>query len=179
MSSFIHSKYLVAFESELGTYEILLYFRLAIACGAQNRCAASVPVIAKWMHSSANRVRSAIKQLEKAGLLAVERSIGGAGRTHSYSILTPQRKEKPCVSKPCVSQPCISQPCIEETPCGETPVIQSENPVCETSETIKRRCPIKNNINKTSQRIYDVCGNYHTDTPQTMDGARGVCDFFT
>lgn len=174
MSSFIHSKYLVAFESELGTYEILLYFRLAIACGAQNRCAASVPVIAKWMHSSANRVRFAIKQLEKAGLLAVERSIGGAGRTHTYSILTPQRKEKTCVSKPCVSKPCI-----EETPCGKTPVFQSENPVCETSETLKRRCPIKNNINKTSQRIYDVCGNYHTDTPQTMDGARGVCDFFT
>ena len=86
MDKFVHWDFEKVFEVGLSAPEIGLFFRMAIAVGKDNRCCASVERIAEWVNSSIPWVRKSLKKMEKAGVLVIERSSGGAGRPNVYHI---------------------------------------------------------------------------------------------
>ncbi len=148
MSGFIHYDYVEIFESGLRGSDMLLYFRLAIAGGAEKRCSVSVPKLAQWLKSTPQWIRGAVKRLEEAGFIRVERSVGGSGRTNTYYIT--DRKGK---SKSGDGSRSVKSTSVESTRVDEKRVVRNENPVDKTSKTLNVRFPIKNNINNPSQRI--------------------------
>ena len=98
-------------------------------------------------------MRGAVKRLEEAGFITVERSSGGSGRANTYHLVDRKGQKKKGIEKsqgkqtrdvktPDVKTPDV-KPCVKDV----------ENPANMTSETPYDRCPQKNNINNPSQRI--------------------------
>ena len=148
MTGFIHYDYVDIFDSGLRSGDIALFFRIAIAGGSEKRCTVPVPKLAKWLNSSEQRVRGAVKRLEEAGFITVERTSGGSGRANTYHLVDRKGQKKKGIEK--------SQG--KKTPDEKTPDVKPcvkdvENPANMTSETLYARCPQKNNINNPSQRI--------------------------
>ena len=148
MTGFIHYDYVDIFDSGLRSGDIALFFRIAIAGGSEKRCTVSVPKLAKWLNSSEQRVRGAVKRLEEAGFITVERTSGGSGRANTYHLVDRKGQKKKGIEK---SQG--KQTPDEKTPDVKPCVKDVENPANMTSETLYARCPQKNNINNPSQRI--------------------------
>ena len=148
MTGFIHYDYVDIFDSGLRSGDIALFFRIAIAGGSEKRCTVSVPKLAKWLNSSEQRVRGAVKRLEEAGFITVERTSGGSGRANTYHLVDRKGQKKKGIEKSQGKQtrdenPPDVKPCVKDV----------ENPANMTSETLYARCPQKNNINNPSQRI--------------------------
>ena len=148
MTGFIHYDYVDIFDSGLRGGDIALFFRIAIAGGSEKRCTVSVPKLAKWLNSSEQRVRGAVKRLEEAGFITVERTSGGSGRANTYHLVDRKGQKKKGIEK---SQG--KQTRDEKTPDVKPCIKDIENPANMTSETPYVRCPQKNNINNPSQRI--------------------------
>ena len=136
MSKFIHCTYREIYDSEASLGEIALYFRLAIAAGAENSCRVSVAAIAEWMGCTIQWVRRSVRNLERYGFITVERSNGGCGRVNTYHINTVSKTEK-------------SQTGKSETLNAKTGVSLSQNPVENVSKTGTVCFP----VNKTDKRM--------------------------
>ena len=158
MTGFIHYDYVDIFDSGLRSGDIALFFRIAIAGGSEKRCTVSVPKLAKWLNSSEQRVRGAVKRLEEAGFITVERTSGGSGRANTYHLVDRKGQKKKGIEKSQGKQTRDEKTPDEKTRDEKTPDVKPcmkdvENPANMTSETLYARCPQKNNINNPSQRI--------------------------
>ena len=153
MTGFIHYDYVDIFDSGLRSGDIALFFRIAIAGGSEKRCTVSVPKLAKWLNSSEQRVRGAVKRLEEAGFITVERTSGGSGRANTYHLVDRKGQKKKGIEKSQGKQTRDVKTPDEKTPDVKPCVKDVENPANMTSETLHARCPQKNNINNPSQRI--------------------------
>ena len=153
MTGFIHYDYVDIFDSGLRSGDIALFFRIAIAGGSEKRCTVSVPKLAKWLNSSEQRVRGAVKRLEEAGFITVERTSGGSGRANTYHLVDRKGQKKKGIDKSQGKQTRDVKTPDEKTPDVKPCIKDVENPANMTSETLHARCPQKNNINNPSQRI--------------------------
>ena len=153
MTGFIHYDYVDIFDSGLRSGDIALFFRIAIAGGSEKSCTVSVPKLAKWLNSSEQWVRGAVKRLEEAGFITVERTSGGSGRANTYHLVDRKGQKKKGIDKSQGKQTRDVKTPDEKTPDVKPCIKDVENPANMTSETLHARCPQKNNINNPSQRI--------------------------
>ena len=130
MKKFVHWEFAKVFESDLSNAEIGLFFRIAVAAGKCNVCRVSVAGIAKWVKSTVPWVRKSLKNLEKAGVLTVERTSGGAGNVNTYRICIENNgAENQCGKEKNTVEMNTPNPVVPDTPnpVGNDAITRSEN----------------------------------------------------